>query len=164
MEMYFIGMVAPEEINQQVLKWKNLMKEKFECTVALRSPAHITLIPPFWMKAELEDELIETIDKFSEHRNQFMIQLKSFSCFKPSVLFLEVIKNEQLALLRTDLEDFLLGQGKFPLKKETRSFHPHVTIATRDLYKKAFLEAWEIFKNKKYKAEWQAKGVSILHH
>jgi 2'-5' RNA ligase len=79
-------------------------------------------------------------------------------------VFVDVIKNEQLALLRTDLEDFLLAEEKFPLKKELRPFHPHITIATRDLYKKAFFEAWDIFQNKKYKAEWEAKGVSILRH
>ena len=164
MEMYFIALVSPEEIDQQVIKWKNLMKEKFGCMAALRSPAHITLIPPFWMKAELENELIQSLDEFSKLQNRVLIQLKNFSSFKPGVVFVDVIKNEQLALLRTDLEDFLLRQEKFPFKKELRPFHPHITIATRDLYKKAFFEAWDIFQNKKYEAEWKAKGVSVLRH
>ena len=164
MEMYFIALVAPEEIDQQIVKWKNFMKEKFGCMVALRSPAHVTLIPPFWMKEEMENELIQSLNEFSAHQNQLMIQLKNFSSFKPGVLFVDVIKNEQLALLKTDLEDFLLGQKKFPIKKEERSFHAHITIATRDLYKKAFFEAWDIFQNKKYEAEWRAKGVSVLRH
>ena len=50
MNMYFIALVASDEINQQVLKWKLMMKEKYKCEVALKSPAHITLIPPVWMK------------------------------------------------------------------------------------------------------------------
>lgn len=140
------------------------MKDRFGCTVALRSPAHITMIPPFWMKAELENDFFQSIDEFASHRNQVLIHLKNFSCFKSSVVFVDMIKNEQMALLRTGLEDFLLKQNKFPVKKETRSFHPHISIATRDLYKKAFFEAWDIFKNKKYEAEWLAKGVSVLRH
>src|ERR1700704_4703204 len=98
MEMYFIALVAPEEIDQQIVKWKNFMKEKFGCMVALRSPAHVTLIPPFWMKEEMENELIQSLNEFSAHQNQLMIQLKNFSSFKPGVLFVDVIKNEQLAL------------------------------------------------------------------
>ncbi len=58
MEMYFIALVAPEDINQQLLKWKIWMLEKYQCEAALRSPAHITLIPPFWMKPELEKDLV----------------------------------------------------------------------------------------------------------
>ncbi len=61
MNMYFVALVAPPDINADVLKWKNFFKEKFGCTVALKSPAHITLIPPFWMKEESEDDLIAAI-------------------------------------------------------------------------------------------------------
>ena len=52
--MYYIAVAAPEEINKQALKWKQYMKDVYGCVVALKSPAHITLIPPFWCKEELE--------------------------------------------------------------------------------------------------------------
>ncbi len=48
--------------------------------------------------------------------------------------------------------------------KEDRPFHPHLTIATRDLRKKAFYEAWEHFKKKEYAAEWITEGISLLRH
>ena len=60
--------------------------------------------------------------------------------------------------------DFIISQNKFPIKKDDRSFHPHVTLATRDLYKKAFQEAWEIFSKKKYEALWIVNGISLLRH
>ena len=162
--MYFIALVAPEAINQQALKWKLWMKEKFKCEVALKSPAHITLIPPFWMKPEMEKELMDAISNFSLKENSFTILLKNFSFFKTKVIFIDVIKNEQLELLRQQLEVHLLACEKFPVKKEERLFHPHVTIATRDLYKKAFYEAWDYFKEKKYECEWLADGISLLRH
>jgi len=37
-------------------------------------------------------------------------------------------------------------------------------LATRDLYKKAFQEAWEIFSKKKYEALWMVSGISLLRH
>jgi 2'-5' RNA ligase len=58
----------------------------------------------------------------------------------------------------------LISEKVYPLEKDDRPFHPHVTIATRDLYKKSFYESWDHFKEKKYKAEWIAKDLSLLRH
>lgn len=164
MNMYFLALVAPADINQQAQKWKLWMKEKFKCEVALKSPAHITLIPPFWMKPELEKELISSISSFSANEIGCTIHLKDFSCFKPKVIFIDVTKNDALENLHQHLEVYLLSGEKFPLKKDDRPFHPHVTIATRDLYKKAFYEAWDHFKEIKFEAEWNTKGISLLRH
>jgi len=164
MNMYFAAIVAPEEINQQVLKWKNFFKERYECTVALKSPAHITLLPPFWMNEELENDLINSIREFSITKNKFEITLKDFSAFKPKVIFIDVVKNEILNGRYQSFADFIIRQNKFPIKKDDRPFHPHVTLATRDLYKKAFQEAWEIFLKKKYEALWIVSGISLLRH
>jgi 2'-5' RNA ligase len=164
MEMYFIALVAPEEINRQVLKWKLWMQEKYQCQVALKSPAHITLIPPFWMSPELETELLHSIHEFSSIQNPFPIKLRNFSGFKPGVLFVDIEKNKRLDDLKEMLENFLLPKEKFHFKKEERRFHPHVTIATRDLRKKAFYEAWEHFKKIEYAAAWRAESISVLKH
>ena len=164
MNMYFIAIVAPEEINREVLKWKNYFKDHFECTVALKSPAHITLIPPFWMKENLEDDLVNSIRDFSISKNKFEITLKDFAAFKPKVIFVDVVKNEQLNGLYDSFGDYIFSENKFPAKKEDRPFHPHVTLAARDLYKKAFQEAWQIFSQRRYKALWNVNGISLLRH
>ncbi|HKC37810.1 MAG TPA: 2'-5' RNA ligase family protein [Chitinophagaceae bacterium] len=164
MNMYFIAIVAPEEIDQQVLKWKNYFKENYQCIVALKSPAHITLIPPFWMNEELENHLINSIKEFSANNNKFEITLKDFDTFKPKVIFVDMIKSEQLNHLHQSFNDFISKQNKFPIKKDDHLFHPHVTLATRDLYKKAFQEAWEIFSKKKYETSWFVNGIALLRH
>ena len=164
MNMYFIALVAPAVIDQQVLKWKNYFKEHFQCVVALKSPAHITLIPPFWMKEEMEAELMDAINKFSKTQRRFEIMLKDFSAFKPRVIFVDVVKNQQLDELYHALNDFIYAQNKFPVKKDERPFHPHVTLAARDLYKKAFHEAWKSFSSKQYDAMWMVNGISLLRH
>jgi 2'-5' RNA ligase len=162
--MYYIAIVAPEEINQEVLKWKNYFKDHFECTVALKSPAHITLIPPFWMEEYLEDELVNSINSFSPTKNKLEITLKDFAAFKPKVIFVDVMKSDVLNHLYQSFADYIFSENKFPIKKDDRPFHPHVTLATRDLYKKAFQEAWEIFSKKKYEALWIVHGISLLRH
>jgi len=164
MNMYYIAIVAPKEIDQQVLKWKNYFKESFECTVALKSPGHITIIPPFWMNEELESDLINSIKNFSATTNKFEITLKDFSAFKPKVIFVDTVKNEKLNSLHRSFSDFIANENKFPIKKDDRPFHPHVTLANRDLYKKAFHEAWDVFSKKKYEATWNVNGLSLLSH
>ena len=164
MNMYFVALVAPQEINIHVLKWKNFFKEHFGCTVALKSPAHITLIPPFWMKDELEADLINSITAFSAGKKRFKITLKDFAAFKPRVIYVDVIKHEVLNELYGSLADFIDAENKYPVKKDDRPFHPHVTLATRDLYKKSFHEAWEIFSTKRFEASWLVNGISLLRH
>jgi len=162
--MYFIALLCPEDINRQVLKWKLWMNENHGCEVALRSPAHITLVPPFWMKPELEDQLSNSLSQFSMNQYSFLLQLCNFSHFKPRVIFVDVVPNTQLTGLQNNLFEYLLAKDKYPLEKEERSFHPHVTIATRDLYKKSFYEAWDRFKEIKYQAEWRVNNLSLLRH
>jgi 2'-5' RNA ligase len=164
MNMYFVALVAPKDIDQQVLKWKNFFKEHYGCIVALKSPAHITLIPPFWMNEELENDLINSITEFSVSKKKFEITLKDFAAFKPRVIYVDILKNEILDRLHNSFSDFIDKQSKYPAKKEDHPFHPHVTLATRDLYKKDFYEAWEIFAKRKYQALWLVDGISLLRH
>ena len=149
--MYFIALVLPAEINDEILKWKLFMKDHFNCLVALRSPAHITLVPPFWMNDNLENKLEDAISQFSQHQVPFEMNLKNFAAFKPRVIYIDVLSTPHLQTLHDQLHEYLIAGDLFPIKKEDHSFHPHVTIATRDLHKKAFYEAWEIFKRKTIK-------------
>jgi 2'-5' RNA ligase len=162
--MYFIAHVAPKEINEDVLKWKQLMQERFDCSVALRSPAHITLIPPFWMDEVLENKVQNTISNFSQQQTPFELNLKDFAAFKPKVIYVGVLPNQSLQTLHFRLQEFLTQGNLFPIKPEDRPFHPHVTIATRDLHKKSFYGAWEIFKEKEYEASWLVNSISLLRH
>ncbi len=140
------------------------MKEQFDCSVALRSPAHITLIPPFWMNEVLENKLQYAISNFSLQQISFEITLKNFASFKLKVIYVDVLLNQSLQTLHFKLQEFLANDNLFPIKPEDRPFRPHVTIATRDLHKKAFYQAWEIFKKKKYETTWLANNISLLRH
>jgi 2'-5' RNA ligase len=162
--MYFIAILAPDSINQQVLQWKYFMRDRFSCVVALKSPAHITLISPFCIDSGLQPLLEASLDSFSSQRRKFLVTVKNFDSFKPRVIFVHVEQSKTLEQLKEDLENILFENSLFPIKKETRAFHPHITLANRDLHKKDFLSAWEHFKNRKYKHSFQADGISLMKH
>src|SRR6476659_2370859 len=99
-KMYFLAILTPCEVNKKVLEWKYYMREHFGCVVAMKSPAHITLIPPFWMNEELEKTLSEDVRSFSAEQVPFKIELQDFDAFRPKVIFLHVKASEKLAILR----------------------------------------------------------------
>ena len=162
MPLYFIAIVAPEKIDEQVIQWKKHMLDNFGCKAALRSPAHITLIPPFVMKEETEEALGASLKEFSDKQKPFKIKLLDFSNFRPRVIFVQVIKSKMLTQLKYEMEEFMEQSRLFAFRKETREFHPHITLANRDLQKKDFSTAWQYFEKKSYTGSFIAQGISIL--
>lgn len=161
--MYYIAILAPGDINEKLLEWKKFMRDHFNCKAALKSPAHITLIIPFWMEGDDQPALENALKTYCDTQRKFDILLSNFNSFKPRVIYVDVMRSGQLAQLRNDLEAFL-AKRKFPVKKSNNEFHPHITIATRDLRKKDFAEAWKHFENKQYEAYFTATGLTIMKH
>jgi 2'-5' RNA ligase len=45
-----------------------------------------------------------------------------------------------------------------------KPFHPHITIAFRDLKKAIFNEAWDYYSNRLFQEEFTAESVTLLKH
>jgi 2'-5' RNA ligase len=164
MNMYFVAQVLPEDLNKKVLIYKNFMLEKYHCKVALKSPAHITIIPPCWMEEEKEELLKKDLDDLCMRIDPFKITTHNFSAFKPGTIFIEPDANESLQKLKIKVDAFFKDNAVYKFQTDTRPFHPHITIATRDLRKKDFAEAWNYFAEKKFIEEWKTEGLSLLKH
>lgn len=150
MALYFVALIPPEENKAQVLEWKHYMRDAFGCKVALKSPAHITLIPPFESKQEVVLPKIEF--------QPFTVYLKNFNSFESNVIFVDVLPNEELQQLRERVVEIMHA------KKESRFFHPHITIANRDLKQADFPKAWKHFNNLTYETSFLADKISLLKH
>jgi len=164
MDMYYMAIVLPEDLNKEVLSYKQYMLDKYNCKVGLKSPAHITIIPPYWMEREKEAPLLQQLDDRCKEQETFSISTKNFSAFKPRTIFIDVVVDENLKSLKKHIDIFFLDNKGYGAKIETRPFHPHITIATRDLYKKSFAEAWAYFERKEFDTSFTAIGLSILRH
>lgn len=162
--MYFVAIVLPTELNKKILKYKTMMADKFNCKAGLKSPAHITLVPPFWMEEEKAQQLIYDIDRLAAGFSVFTVSTHNFSAFKPRTIFLALRPNENLNQIKAAANDFFGGNPFYGAKIDNRPFHPHITIATRDLYKKDFYEIWPWFAEKEFIEEWTATEISILRH
>jgi len=163
-DKYFLAIVIPEPFQSQLMTFKEYVKENYNSKGALRSPAHITLHMPFEWKTEKEGGLIETLGKFSFNEG-ISIHLKDFSCFEPRVVFADVIKTEPLNLMQKALVKHVKQNlGLMNEAENMRGFHPHVTIAFRDLKKPQFYQALEHFKSQTYSASFEVKSFHLLKH
>jgi 2'-5' RNA ligase len=156
-----MAIVCPKEIDEKVFVFKEWMRKQFGCMVALKSPGHITLIPPFWMDERGESELLKTLEQFSSEATP-EIQLKDFSHFGDRVLFIHVNENPQLTELKNETETHFLENFHAVIKKDERPFNPHVTIANRDVSPGTFIKAWEHFSKEKFECSFVADTISVL--
>lgn len=161
--MYFIALVLPVHLDEKILVYKKWMHENYGCRVGLKSPAHITLVPPFWLQAESEESVRLTIEIISANTNSFNLETDNFSCFGVRTIFIAVAENEALQALKKNTDNRFRTTG-LNIKLDSRPFHPHITIATRDLHKRDFAEAWNFFQHKKFTEPFEANGLSLLKH
>jgi 2'-5' RNA ligase len=160
--MFYVAVLCPPEIDKKIQAYKLWMRNRYSCTVALKSPAHITLIPPFWLENEKEQQLIETIHTFKTSIDPFTVTLKDFSHFSNRVLFVSVEENHQLSSLRKATEDYFIPSFREVIKPDDRPYHPHVTIANRDMKPGDFNKAWDHFKRQQFHEHFEATAVSLL--
>lgn len=164
-KQYFIAFIPPSPILDETWKLKQYFQEKYNSKAALNSPPHITLHMPFWWKQEKESHLIAELKNFAENFDPIKICLDNFSSFPPRVIFINVVKSEMLTAFQKALQRLCKTEfNLFNSNYQEQPYHPHLTLAFRDLRKTAYLQAWEEFKNKEYKAEFMADKLSLLKH
>lgn len=163
MQQFFIAIVLPLELNKKILVHKRWMQQRYGCRVGLRSPAHITLIPPFWSEPAREEEMKRDLQLLSDKFRPFELHSNHFSAFAPRTLFVAVKENMALSELKITVDHFF-RHTDYGIKIDKRPFHPHITIATRDLHKKDFADAWPHFEKRKFEETFQVSGLSLLRH
>ncbi|MFZ2906730.1 MAG: 2'-5' RNA ligase family protein [Cyclobacteriaceae bacterium] len=163
--LYFIAIIPPSPVFEEVLELKNYFKEKYNSKASLNSPPHITLHMPFAWKTEKERRLIDGLEKFTEQYSPFDLQLVNFRGFEPRVIYIDVVKTEALQKLQKELHRYCKKEfNLFNANYKEHAYHPHITLAFRDLKKHEFVKAWEEFKEKKFEGGWSIQTICLLKH
>lgn len=158
--LYFLGILPPENIREEITAFKEVVKTKFNSSRSLNAPPHITFIPPFWYEYAKEETLLAHLDKFNERFSSFEITLNDFGSFPPRTLYINVAENSALSKcqnsLRSHFEVLQLNQV------QRFGFHAHVTIASKDLAARTFPEADEFFQSLSYRRTFTTDRISLL--
>ncbi len=162
---YFIALLPPQEIQEQITEIKQYFAENYGSSGALKSPPHITLQPPFkWVTAEI-GKVEESLEKFAIAHQPIPITLSGFAAFPPRVIYANPLKTPGLLEIEKDLSEYLetnLGIAD-PVAK-SRPFTPHLTVAFRDLTKGNFKAAWPEFEKRSLNFEFTTFELTLLIH
>jgi len=161
--LLFIAVLPGDEIREEVTNFKKYALERFQSGRALKSPPHITLIPPFrWSPGRIE-ELKMALKYYAKSCSSFSLTLHGFNCFEPRVIFVDIEKDEELERLQSTLQDLL--HSAFSIQNDCAyGFNPHMTVAFKDLRKSVFPLAWKYFSNLDYMRVFKVKQLYLLQH
>ena len=163
--LYFIAILPPLPIRNEIKLLKEYFRDTYQSKAALNSPPHITLHMPFQWKETKDKKLISALKKFGAGKSAIEIQLNGFACFAPRVIYLNVMESEPLCLLQSDLHKFCKTElNLFNAQYRDMPFHPHITLAFRDLKKDKFEKAWGEFKERKFSGDFIADKITLLKH
>lgn len=162
-QLYFIAILPPKEIQQEVTQFKYYAAEQFQSRHALKSPPHITLQSPFkWEKGE-QKRLEQIVQQFAQQQSPFSLVLRNFDSFPPRVIFVDVEKSEYLQTVQAALQQELAQQLKL-YANDKHGFHPHMTVAFKDLKRSEFPNAWSYFSRQEYYRQFEVESVTLLQH
>ncbi len=164
-EQYFIAIIPPEPLANELFKLKEYFKSQYESKASLNSPAHITLHMPFRYNPKKEDLMQRKLQDFAQKQTSFQVELDGFSAFTPRVIYTAVTPNKALIETQKGVgevcrKDLKLHNANY----KSQAYHPHITLAFRDLKKQNFQLAWEEFKDKEFHASFEVSSFHLLKH
>ena len=163
--LYFIALLPSESIQEEILELKHHFWSEYKSKASLNSPAHITLHMPFKLKDKNLEKLRRALQSVSDRTASFPVCLKDFACFEPRVIYVHVEENENMNRLQKEVLQMMKRDlNIFNANYKERAFHPHITLAFRDLKKVKFYEAWADFVEKKYEKDFESRDLCLLKH
>jgi 2'-5' RNA ligase len=163
-ELYFIALIPPEPLREQIQDLKLEVAEQFDTSHSLNAPPHITLISPFRVSYDKVSSLQSLLEVYAQGHSPFQVQLKDFATFPPRVIFIDVKISETLQQFQQKLELMIRADHDFGYNYQERPFHPHVTLAFKDLSKENFYNAWDEFKDRDIEEDFTADQFYLLKY
>jgi len=144
------------------LKGRNDREEKFNLKYALKSPAHITLKMPFVWNEAKQDKLALQLTLFFQEHSKLKLGLKGIGNFGKRVLYIKVGEDEQLQEMQKDLTQICKTQLNLKLELSDYAYHPHMTLAFKDMKDLLFNEYLDYLRTKGFKDLMEVKDVALL--
>ncbi|GAB4492897.1 MAG: 2'-5' RNA ligase family protein [Saprospiraceae bacterium] len=162
--LFFIALLPPEDLQREVTAFKQLIADTWGASHALKSPPHLTLQPPFaWPEKDL-NSLKKCLADLASRQAPFKVGLQRFGAFPPRVVFIKPLKNNFLEQLFKNLTHSLECDLGFSDPRNRRPFHPHMTIAHRDLDERDFPDVWAFFREKTFERKFEADTLTLLRN
>lgn len=165
---YFIAVIPPDDICRDVTAFKEDMALHYNSKKALRIMPHITLKAPFITATNRDAEVLDWFKNLPIKTLPFEIALDGFGAFDNSrnpVIFVKPLLNPGLTALQNEvISGFTQHFTEIPVHFNEQDYHPHMTIAYRDLAYAGFKKAWAAYAEKTYLATFTTSCFFLLKH
>ncbi|MCX7728154.1 MAG: 2'-5' RNA ligase family protein [Bacteroidia bacterium] len=165
--LYFIALIPPKNVFETIHTIKLYVSEKYHCKQALKSPPHITLEPPFSFPLKKEEYLIKKVKQINSQLNlsNITIELSDYDIFLPRVIFINVRNTDALTHLYNTVHYFVKTELNIVKDLPPRLFHPHITVAFRDVKKQQVpLIVQDLKNNYPIQESFTIQLISLLKH
>ncbi|NJL20979.1 MAG: 2'-5' RNA ligase family protein [Leptolyngbyaceae cyanobacterium SM1_3_5] len=163
MKRYFVALLLPETLEAYAIETIELLRDRYGTGTA-NAPPHITLAPPFHWSPEAVDRLEAQLQTFGQAEAPVDVQIAGFAAFAPRVLYLNVVRSPDLLALQAGLTIALeSGLGIVDAHK-SRSFAPHITVASRRITRPIFRQAWAELESRSIEYSFTTTAIVLLEH
>jgi 2'-5' RNA ligase len=162
MGKYFLALLPPMPLAEQLTQLKEQLQERFHVKYALKSPSHLTLKMPFSYNEAKEVQLQEQLMQFLKEQNSFLVQVAGIGNFGQRVIYHRVIPSEALLTMQVGLRTFCKKSLHLVEELSDRNFQPHLTLAYKDLKASQFDEVLAFARDNAVAAEFIADKLFLL--
>lgn len=161
---FFVALIPPRPIQDYASQVIQALGDRYHTRTA-HAPPHITLQPPFLWQSNDTSQLEECLSSFAHSQVQIPVVLSGFGAFAPRVLFINVLKTDVLLRIQADLMAHLEKHlGIADPVAQRRPFSPHLTIASRNLNRQTFKQAWSELEPQAVEFEFVGDRLVLLIH
>ena len=164
-QTHFIGVLLPEDLTRRLEGYRRYMGQQYGCRSGHGTLIHVTLVPPFQLPApgttaDIAAALAQMVTEKKWH--SFNAKIEGFDAFGDRTLFAKVIPSAVWTAFRAAVCSAVALASPGAVRKDTRPFQPHVTVANRDIPPGASTEALEYLNQLELKATFPVDNITIF--
>lgn len=159
---YFVALVPDGEVQKGATAIKEDLRDKFGLKYSLKSPAHVTLKMPFSWNEAKENVLTKSLEEFAKEYKSIKLHFIGFGKFGNRVIFVRVKRNQKLVLLQASIAEYFKRELKLVKELSDTNYHPHMTVAFKDVKAKDFEKYWAYVNSLDFDYEFQFDRLVLL--
>ncbi|MDB5236560.1 MAG: 2-5 ligase family protein [Hymenobacter sp.] len=161
--LYLLALLPPEPVFAETWALKQEVHRLTGSRNAVRLPPHITLLPPMRLGDEFEAQATAALAAFANTQRPFAVAVRGFAWFGDRTLYVHVSEKEALQAFYAALHEWCdVHLPQVP--RENRPFHPHLTLATRDLPAAQVPELKALFAARSYAGAFEVGNFTLFRH
>ncbi len=163
-DRYFIAWIPSYRVKSKIQNLKALLQIKFGINKSMNAPPHLTLIKPFELGQNELEHLQHVLCTFCKLQDPFEFKMQGLGSFGQHVLYVHLDQTDALLKFREALR--LVLKETTHLSEDTLhpDFHPHITLATKDLKPSLFSPVWAFLLQKIISEKCTLANICLLHY